>query len=86
MVLGKDAEVNFMSEGKQVDWRELWNVHADKVVEIELMMRGDGRKKKTGNPWERLASGGEREETEQPRWTDCEEILKQAKEDGGTNA
>ena len=50
MVLGKDAEVNFMSEERQVDWRELWNVHADKVVKIELMMRGDGRKKKTGNP------------------------------------
>ena len=46
-----------VSEGRKVDWREVGEIQADRLVETTPMMKGGGKKKKSGNPKESLASG-----------------------------
>ena len=66
MGLGRDTELYVMSEGRRVDWEGLGRIQAGRTVEMGLVTRGGGRKRKTknGNRWESLASGGERKESD----------------------
>ena len=55
------------NEGRRIGWRELGETQADGLVEMSVVMRGGGRKKKkTGNPHDSLA--GESEKGETGRW------------------
>ena len=58
MEIREGVEVYMMSEGRGKD---VGDVQAEKVVELGLVMRRGGKKKKatTENQWESLASGGE---------------------------
>ena len=45
--LKKDTDMH-MSEGRKVDWRELGRIEEGRLVEITPVMKGGGKKKKTG--------------------------------------
>ena len=83
------------NEGKVIGWRNLEEIRDGRMVEIELRMRGGGRKRKgtkIGNQRESLVSGGESmgsEETENSAGDETKndatlhEVMSKAKMEGG---
>ena len=53
MELGEKTEIYMVSEGRRVDWGDQATMEEEKVVDVNLMMEGGGKKKKrVKNPWD----------------------------------
>ena len=65
MALGDETQIYMVSEGRRVDGRNLAGMEEEKVVDVRLMMKGGGKKKKrVKNPLGFSESEVEKSETD----------------------